>query len=180
MTMGAEGTIRCPFDSKNFLNESRISFAVMLYFDFYMNILLENCCKDNLFCVFLQSFCSQKGIKSLFMALNINKNLKTYYSIGEVAHQFGVSETLLRYWEKEFPSIKPKKANRNIRQYSQDDIDEIRLIYNLTKVQGMKIAAAREVLSKNRAGVSDKVQAIEKLMSIREELVSIRKELGEL
>lgn len=114
------------------------------------------------------------------MALNSNKNLKTYYSIGEVAHQFGVSETLLRYWEKEFPSIKPKKANRNIRQYSQDDIDEIRLIFNLTKVQGMKIAAAREVLAKNRSGVSDKVQAIEKLMSIREELVGIRKELGDL
>ena len=53
------------------------------------------------------------------MALNPNKELKLYYSIGEVAEMLGVSETLLRYWEKEFPTITPKKTGRNIRQYSQ-------------------------------------------------------------
>ena len=54
------------------------------------------------------------------MALNPNKELKLYYSIGEVAEMLGVSETLLRYWEKEFPTITPKKTGRNIRQYSQE------------------------------------------------------------
>ena len=53
------------------------------------------------------------------MALNPNKELKLYYSIGEVAEMLGVSETLLRYWEKEFPTITPKKSGRNIRQYSR-------------------------------------------------------------
>lgn len=43
------------------------------------------------------------------MALNPNKELKLYYSIGEVAEMLGLSETLLRYWEKEFPSITPKR-----------------------------------------------------------------------
>ena len=59
------------------------------------------------------------------MALNPNKELKLYYSIGEVAEMLGVSETLLRYWEKEFPTITPKKSGRNIRQYSQAVREEL-------------------------------------------------------
>lgn len=73
------------------------------------------------------------------MALNPNKELKLYYSIGEVAEMLGVSETLLRYWEKEFPTITPKKSGRNIRQYSQEDIEQVRLIHHLVKVKGMKL-----------------------------------------
>ena len=51
------------------------------------------------------------------MAYNPNKELKLYYSIGEVAKMFDVNESLLRYWEKEFPIISPKKAGGNVRQY---------------------------------------------------------------
>ena len=80
------------------------------------------------------------------MALNPNKELKLYYSIGEVAEMLGLSETLLRYWEKEFPSITPKKAGRNVRQYSQEDIDQLRLVRHLVKDKGMKLAAARKAL----------------------------------
>ena len=114
------------------------------------------------------------------MALNTNKELKLYYSIGEVAEMFDVKETLLRFWEKEFPQICPKKANRNIRQYTKDDIDQIRLVYNLVKVRGLKIEAAREALKKNKAGVAQQTEVIEKLRSIKAELQSIRRELGEL
>ena len=58
------------------------------------------------------------------MALATNKELKLYYSIGEVAKMFNVSETLLRFWEKQFPQISPRKSGRNIRQYSKEDIEE--------------------------------------------------------
>lgn len=75
------------------------------------------------------------------MALATNKELKLYYSIGEVAKMFNVSETLLRFWEKQFPQISPRKSGRNIRQYSKEDIEEVRLVYNLVKVRGMKLAA---------------------------------------
>ena len=75
------------------------------------------------------------------MALNTNKNLKQYFSIHEVAEQFGVAESLLRYWEQQFPLLKPHKAGRNVRQYSKEDIETIKVIYNLVKVRGMKIAA---------------------------------------
>ena len=84
------------------------------------------------------------------MALNPNKELKLYYSIGEVAEMLGLSETLLRYWEKAFPSITPKKAGRNVRQYSQEDIDQLRLVRHLVKDKGMKLAAARKALKNKR------------------------------
>lgn len=114
------------------------------------------------------------------MAHNTPKNLKLYYSISEVAAQFGVAESLLRYWEKEFPSIKPKKTNRQVRQYSAQDIEEIHLIYNLVKVRGMKLSAAREVLKKNREGVARSTELINTLKGVRNELLSLRRELEDL
>ena len=114
------------------------------------------------------------------MALNTNKELKLYYSIGEVAQMFGVSETLLRYWEKEFPNIAPRKSGRNIRQYSKEDIEQIRLVHNLVKVRGMKLAAAREALRKNKTGTQQTVEVMERLQAVREELMRIKRELDSL
>lgn len=114
------------------------------------------------------------------MALNKNKDLKKYYSISEVAEQFGVAESLLRYWEKEFPNIAPRKGGRNVRQYTTEDIEEVRVVYNLLKVRGMKIAAAREALRKNKRGTMDSSDIIFRLQSVRAELMEIKKELGEL
>ncbi len=109
-----------------------------------------------------------------------NKELKLYYSISEVAEMFGVTETLLRYWEKEFPTITPRKSGRNIRQYTKEDIEAVRLVYNLVKVRGMKLAAARETLKKNREGTLQTTEVIDRLQTIRDELLSIRRELDGL
>ncbi len=115
------------------------------------------------------------------MAPNTNKTLKKYYSISEVAAQFGVAESVLRYWEKEFPQvIAPRKSGRNVRQYSAEDIAQIRLVYNMLKVRGMKIAAAREALQKNRQGAANTSEMLDRLQAVRAELVAIRRELGEL
>lgn len=114
------------------------------------------------------------------MALNLNKDLKLYYSISEVAEMFGLSETLLRYWEKEFPTISPKKSGRNIRQYSQADIDQIRLVYNLVKVRGMKLAAARKALKNSREEIERNLEVMGRLEVVRNELMSIKRELDGL
>ena len=114
------------------------------------------------------------------MPLNPNKDLKMYYSIGEVAAIFNVNETLLRFWEKEFPQIKPKKIGRNIRQYTKEDIEQIRVIYNLVKVRGFKIAAARETLKKNKEGATSTMEVLERLQKVKAELLAIKKELGTL
>ena len=114
------------------------------------------------------------------MALNPDKELKLYYSISEVAEMFQVNETLLRFWEKEFPQqIKPKKTGRNIRQYTKEDIEQIRTIYNLVKVRGLKLAAARDVLKKNKEGVLQTTEVVDRLRALKAELQSIRRELGE-
>lgn len=114
------------------------------------------------------------------MALNPNKELKLYYSIGEVAEMLGVSETLLRYWEKEFPTITPKKSGRNIRQYSQVDIEQVRLIHHLVKVKGMKLAAARKALRNSKGEVERNMEIVSRLQAVREELMQIKKELDGL
>ena len=114
------------------------------------------------------------------MALKTDKDLKLYYTIGEVAQMFDVNETLLRYWEKEFPQIKPKKIGRNIRQYSKDDIEQIRTIYNLLKVRGLKIAAAREALKKNKEGTVQTIEVVERLRAIKAQLQEIKKNLSGL
>lgn len=114
------------------------------------------------------------------MPLNPNKNLKLFYSIGEVAELFGVNDTLLRFWEREFPQISPKKGGRGVRQYTQEDIDIIRVIYNLVKVRGLRIEAAREVLRKNREGTVQATEVVDRLRAIKAELQTIKRELGEL
>lgn len=73
-----------------------------------------------------------------------------------------------------------KKSGRNIRQYTKEDIDEIRLIYNLVKVKGLKLSAAREVLKKNKEGVSRTVDVVDRLKEIRRELLQLKKALDGL
>ena len=78
------------------------------------------------------------------MALNTNKNVKLYYSIKEVAAMFDIRESTLRFWETEFPHLKPKTVGQNVRQYTEKDIEQIRVIHNLVKVRGFKLSAARK------------------------------------
>lgn len=115
------------------------------------------------------------------MALNLNKNLKMYYSIKEVAEMFGVNESTLRYWEQEFPYLKPKVSGpAKIRQYQEKDIEQIRLIHNLVKVRGFKLAAAKRIINANRDGADKKSEVLTKLISIREQLQSLKKQMDYL
>lgn len=115
------------------------------------------------------------------MALNTNKKLKLYYNISEVAAMFELNESTLRYWEKEFPYLKPKtKGPSLVRQYSEKDIEQIRLIYNLVKVRGFKIAAAKKIINNNRNGADKTAEAIEKLMGVKDELTAMKHQLDML
>ena len=115
------------------------------------------------------------------MALNLNKNLKLYYSIKEVAEMFGVNESTLRYWATEFPYLKPKTSGpAKIRQYQQKDIDQIRLIHNLVKVRGFKLAAAKKIINANRNGADKKAEVLTKLIDVREQLYALKKQMDYL
>ncbi len=115
------------------------------------------------------------------MALNKNKDLKLYYSISEVAKMFNVSETLLRFWEKEFPNIKPQKASRGIRQYTKADIEQVRLVYHLVKERGMTLQGARDTIRRDKSKtVNRNIEVIEKLTAIRNELQAISRDMNGL
>ena len=115
------------------------------------------------------------------MALNLNKNLKLYYSIREVAEMFGLNESTLRYWEQEFPYLKPKTSGpAKIRQYQEKDIDQIRLIHNLVKVRGFKLAAAKKIINSNRDGADRRAEVLTRLMGVRDDLQALKHQLDGL
>ena len=107
------------------------------------------------------------------MALNTEKKLKLYYSIKEVAE-------MLRFWEKEIPMIKPKTTGNNIRQYTEQDIENIKVVYNLVKVRGFKLAAARKMLKEQKNAVSSDTKVLETLIKLRDQLQEMKKQFDYL
>ena len=115
------------------------------------------------------------------MALNLNKNLKLYYSIREVAEMFELNESTLRYWEQEFPFLRPKTSGPSkVRQYAEKDIEQIRLIHNLVKVRGFRISAAKKMINANRKGADKTAEVLSSLIDVRSELQSLKKQLDYL
>ncbi len=105
--------------------------------------------------------------------MEINLPEKLYYSIGEISKALSVNTSLLRYWEKEFDILNPKKTVKGTRKYSSVDIKNLKLIYNLLKVRGFTIEGAREKLKTE----SKKIEIVEKLEKIKSRLEIIEKEL---
>jgi DNA-binding transcriptional MerR regulator len=107
---------------------------------------------------------------------------KLYYSIGEVAEMFDVNTSLIRFWEKEFDVLKPKKNNKGNRLYTPEDIANIKSIYNLVKVQGLTLEGAKKYLKGNKKEVklvlktdTDKLRHIENtLKKIKSELIALK------
>ena len=115
------------------------------------------------------------------MALNLDKNLKRYYSIREVADMFGLNESTLRYWEQEFPYLQPKTSGpAKIRQYQEKDIEQIKLIHNLVKVRGFKLAAAKKIINSNRDGADRKAEVLTRLIEIRADLQALKQQMDYL
>tara|TARA_Y100000816_G_C25889035_1_gene463819 strand:- start:172 stop:489 length:318 start_codon:yes stop_codon:yes gene_type:complete len=105
--------------------------------------------------------------------MNLDLPEKLYYSIGEIAEAFGVKTSLLRFWEKEFELLKPKKNLKGTRRYSRVDIENIGLIYSLVKKRGFTIDGAKEKIKYD----SDKINVVKKLEKLKRTLEDIRKEL---
>jgi len=110
----------------------------------------------------------------------MDNNLKIFYSISEVAEMLHVSESLLRYWEKEFPTIHPKKVGRGKRMYTDSDIAAIKVVYRQVKERGMTISGAREAIKREKGNPDKKTKVLESLKMIREELQAINRELNYL
>ena len=106
--------------------------------------------------------------------------LKMYYNIREVAAIVDLPEYTLRFWEKEFPTLKPKRTSGGSRQYTTQDIELVRLIHHLLKDQGLTIKAARERLRTSRKKVVDHQDIVERLRDIRAELQEMLNQLNDM
>ncbi|HEY0744283.1 MAG TPA: MerR family transcriptional regulator [Chryseosolibacter sp.] len=102
---------------------------------------------------------------------------KLYYSIGEVAEIFNVAPSLIRFWESEFDIIKPKKNRKGNRQFTKEDIDNVRTIFHLVKEKGFTLQGAKEMLRNDSQAVKDKMEMLESLRSVRSFLVELREKL---
>ncbi|MDR2042096.1 MAG: MerR family transcriptional regulator [Tannerella sp.] len=98
---------------------------------------------------------------------------KRYYSIGEAAQQCHIdNESTLRYWEKEFDEIAPRRNKKGTRFYTEEDLQVIRLIYQLVKVEGMTLEGAKKTLA-NKKNVADQAAMLSRLKGVRAELQSL-------
>lgn len=102
---------------------------------------------------------------------------KLYYSIGEVARMFNVNASLIRFWEKEFDIIKPKKNKKGNRFFTKQDIDNFQLIFHLVKEKGMTLAGARKKLKENREDTINNFEVIQTLTEIKSVLLEIKESL---
>ena len=102
---------------------------------------------------------------------------KRYYKIGEVAKAFSVNTSLVRFWEKEFDIIKPKKNAKGNRLFTQEDIKNFKLIFNLVKERGFTLDGAKQKLKKNPESTFDRHEIISRLEAVKAELNNIKNQL---
>ncbi len=102
---------------------------------------------------------------------------KLYYSIGEVAVMFDVKTSLIRFWEKEFDILKPKKNKKGNRLFTQKDVDNLKVIHHLVKERGFTLNGAKKKLRENRADTIQNEEIVEKLKDIRHFLAELREKL---
>ena len=102
---------------------------------------------------------------------------KLYYSIGEVSKAFNVNPSLIRFWEKEFDVLKPKKNAKGNRKFTPEDIKNLKFIYHLVKERGFTLEGAKTHLKEEKKQALEKFEIINKLESIKAQLNKIKSQL---
>ena len=107
--------------------------------------------------------------------MNVDLPDKLYYSIGEVAKAFDVNASLIRFWEKEFEIIQPKKNKKGNRLFTKNDIECFKNIYYLVKIKGYTLDGAKQAIGKKGQTVTtEEIDVVQKLEDIKEELIKLK------
>ena len=109
--------------------------------------------------------------------MHIDLPEKRYYSIGEVAKAFDVNTSLIRFWEKEFDVIKPKKNAKGNRKFTPEDIKNLQFIYHLVKERGFTLERAKTHLKEEKQKTLNNFEIINKLEGIKAQLIKIKSQL---
>ncbi|WP_048331098.1 MerR family transcriptional regulator [Bizionia psychrotolerans] len=109
--------------------------------------------------------------------MHINLPEKRYYGIGEVAKAFHVNTSLIRFWEKEFDVLQPKKNAKGNRKFTPEDIQNLKLIFHLVKERGFTLDGAKIHLKEEKQQTLNNFEIITKLENIKAQLVKIKEQL---
>ena len=109
--------------------------------------------------------------------MHVNLPEKRYYRIGEIAKAFNVNPSLLRFWEKEFKEIQPRKKEGGARKYTPDDVNTLQKIYYLLKEKGLTIEGVKKQLKLKNLSEDGNLELIQKLEQLKSDLVQLRENL---
>jgi len=109
--------------------------------------------------------------------MDLENSEKLYFSIGEVSKHFDVNASLVRFWEKEFEILRPKKNKKGNRFFTREDLKNLKIIYHLVKVKGYTLQGAKDHLNNDKKGVKNEQEVVEKLNQIKGFLLKIKEEL---
>jgi DNA-binding transcriptional MerR regulator len=111
------------------------------------------------------------------MAKQTPKSKKIFYGIGEVADMFKVNQSLIRYWEKEFDVINPHKNKKGNRYFTQKDIDNFHLIYNLVKRKGYTLQGAKDIVRKKTRQTESEFEVVKTLEDMKRFLLELKENI---
>lgn len=109
--------------------------------------------------------------------MHLDLPIKRYYRIGEIAKAFNVNASLIRFWDKEFEALKPKKNAKGNRRFTPLDVQNLKLIYNLVKERGYTLEGAKTYLKEQDQKSLDNFKIITKLEGVKNELMKIKNQL---
>lgn len=110
--------------------------------------------------------------------LPLLKDEKLYYSIGEVADMFGVSKSLIRYWETEFSMLKPHKNSKGDRRFTKENIEQLQLIFDLVKNRGFTIEGAKNEIRQNKDLIKQRQALLQKLIHLKADMMKLKESLN--
>ncbi|GAB2981250.1 MerR family transcriptional regulator [Mucilaginibacter puniceus] len=102
---------------------------------------------------------------------------KLYYTMGEVAAMFDVNTSLIRFYEKEFDVLKPKKNKKGNRLFTPEDIENLKIIFHLIRDKGYTLNGAKEHLKNNLGDTRDNQRVIDSLENLKKFLLEVRDQL---
>jgi DNA-binding transcriptional MerR regulator len=103
---------------------------------------------------------------------------KLYFSIGEVADMFKVAPSLIRFWQTEFDIINPKKNRKGNRQFTKDDIENLKIVYHLVKEKGYTLQGAKEIIKTGKAKAMNNLEMIKSLEKVKNFLIELKKNIS--
>ncbi|QXV64786.1 MerR family transcriptional regulator [Mucilaginibacter sp. 21P] len=102
---------------------------------------------------------------------------KMYYTMGEVSAMFDVNQSLIRFYEKEFDVLTPKKNKKGNRYFTPEDIENLKIIFHLIRDKGYTLQGAKDHLKNDNGNVRDNQRVIDSLENLKKFLLEVRNEL---